>query len=129
MPQVIITRTAALIAGLLMFQGSAAAQEIVPAPVEYPAADPAPFGATALEPMALAGIAGREDTTQVAQSRHTATVAGNSVGANSRTGEVTISDNAFQNLTGLSVINVNSGNNVAVNAAINVTISLLPPTP
>ena len=77
----------------------------------------------ALAGESLAGIAGREDVNQVVNARNVATVASNSVGNNSQTGVVSISDNAFENLSGLSVININTGNNVAVNAAINVNIS------
>ena len=94
-----------------------------------PAADDTPFAdlsGAALAPLpgeSLAAIAGREDVNQTVNSRNAATVASNSVGNNSQTGVVSISDNAFQNLSGLSVININTGNNVAVNAAINVNIS------
>ena len=35
-----------------------------------------------------------------------------------------IAGNAFQNMSGLSILNVNTGNNVAINAALNVNISL-----
>ena len=44
----------------------------------------------------------------------------------STTGNVQIVGNAFQNLQGLAVINANSGNNVAINAALNVTVNLAP---
>ena len=55
-----------------------------------------------------------------------ATVTRNSVGNNVQTGDAKISDNAFQNLSGLSIVSVNTGNNVAMNAAMNVTISIQP---
>ena len=107
------------------------------AEIEFPAyefpVEPSPFadrgGASveALPGAALASIAGREDVNQAVNSRNVATVASNSVGDNSKTGEVTIADNAFENLSGLSVININTGNNVAVNGAINVNISLTGP--
>lgn len=84
------------------------------------------FDLAPLEEGALKSIAGREDLAQVAESRNTATVADNSVGDNSTTGEIRIADSAFQNLTGLSLINVNTGNNVAMNAAMNVNIAINP---
>lgn len=95
------------------------------APVEEfsPFADGSGAAVPALAGESLAAIAGREDVNQVVNARNVATVASNSVGDNSRTGVVAISDNAFENLSGLSVININTGNNVAVNAAINVNIS------
>jgi len=85
-----------------------------------------PFLSNAVPETSLRRIAGREDLQQVTESNHTATVSDNSVGDNSVTGQVAVSDNAFQNLSGLSIVNINSGNNVAVNAAINVNISMTP---
>jgi hypothetical protein len=85
-----------------------------------------PFAGPALPSAALERVTGREDVAQLAQSDHTATVTENSIGDNSVTGDVGVTDSAFQNLSGLSVININTGNNVAVNAAINLNISLTP---
>ena len=90
------------------------------------AQDATPFAAPALAEDALGAVAGREDTNQTALANLNAGVSNNSVGANSSTGDATISDNAFQNLSGLSILNVNTGNNVAINAAMNVTISISP---
>ena len=85
-----------------------------------------PFAATALSEDALGTVAGREDTNQTALANLNAGVSNNSVGSNSTTGDAKISDNAFQNLSGLSILNINTGNNVAINAAMNVTISISP---
>ena len=74
----------------------------------------------------LKAVTGREDLAQVAQAEQSAVVSRNSVSGQSVTGSVRIDDNAFQNLSGLSVINANTGNNVAINAAMNVNISLSP---
>ena len=86
----------------------------------------APFAAPALTEDALGTIAGREDTGQHALANLNAGVSNNSVGSNSTTGDAKIADNAFQNLSGLSILNVNTGNNVAINAAMNVNISITP---
>lgn len=75
---------------------------------------------------ALGAIAGREGTSMLAQSTQTGTVADNSVGDNVVTGAVQIDGQAFQNLQGLSVLNVNTGNNVAMNTSMNVTIAINP---
>jgi hypothetical protein len=88
----------------------------------------APF-ATAVAEDTLGAVAGREDVAQEASAVQTAAVSRNSVGDNVSTGEARIDGQAFQNLSGLSILNVNTGNNVAINAAMNVTISLSPPTP
>jgi hypothetical protein len=90
-------------------------------------AAPSPFAAAgAIDEAALGSIAGREDTQQEASAVQTATVTRNSVGDHVSTGEARIDDNAFQNMSGLSILNVNTGNNVAINAAMNVTISISP---
>jgi len=91
-----------------------------------PAADPF-AAADALDEKALGKIAGREDTALlVARATQQNTVANNSVTGNSVTGNVQIDGNAFQNLQGLAVISANSGNNVAINSAMNVTINMAP---
>ena len=74
----------------------------------------------------LGGIAGRADTSMVARSDQTSAVSDNSVGDNVSTGDVRVDANAFQNLQGLSVLNLNTGNNVSINSAMNVTIAINP---
>ena len=69
---------------------------------------------------------GREDTRQYSQADLKAGVANNSVGDHAVTGAAEIDGNAFQNMSGLSILNVNTGNNVAINAAMNVNISISP---
>lgn len=99
--------------------------------VLFPAAaraQQAPF-ATVVAEDTLGAVAGREDVQQEASAVQTAQVSRNSVGDHVTTGDATIDGQAFQNLSGLSILNVNTGNNVAINAAMNVTISLSPPTP
>ncbi|MHA6723948.1 hypothetical protein [Sphingomonas sp. RS2018] len=95
----------------------------LPAAVVSPAV---PFGEGAVADDALGAIAGREDTNQLSVANLNAGVSRNSVGDNSTTGDARISDNALQNLSGLSILNVNTGNNVAINAAMNVNISIAP---
>ena len=84
------------------------------------------FGAEAVSETTLQANAGREDTNQISQADLKAGVADNSVGDNSVTGNAQIDGNAFQNMSGLSILNVNTGNNVAINAAMNVNISISP---
>lgn len=87
---------------------------------------PRPFASAAVDDSALRTITGREDTYQQSSAKQTAGVANNSVGDNVRTGDAMIDGSAFQNLSGLSVVNVNTGNNVAINAAMNVNIAINP---
>lgn len=79
---------------------------------------------TRMEDSALNRVAGREDVGQANFASLTNEVKNNSVIGNSTTGNVQIDGNAFQNLSGLSVVSANSGNNVAINSALNVNISL-----
>lgn len=89
------------------------------------AVDSAFEAAGALDEADLGRIAGREDRGAViASATQRNTVANNSVTGNSVTGNIAIDGNAFQNLQGLAVINANSGNNVAINSAMNVTINM-----
>lgn len=74
----------------------------------------------------LASSAGKADLNQVSLARQENQVAGNSVSGSSVTGAVGIAGNAFQNMSGLAIINANSGNNVAINAALNVNVAILP---
>lgn len=85
-----------------------------------------PFGTKAIGDGKLRTVAGREDTTQVSKAQQNAAVTRNSVGDNTTTGTAEISGNAFQNMSGLSILNVNTGNNVAINASMNVNISISP---
>ena len=82
-----------------------------------------PFQASAVDDTALHRIAGREDLNQVSYSEQVAGVTKNTIGDNSTTGTAQITGNAFQNMSGLSILNVNTGNNVAINASMNVNVS------
>ena len=71
----------------------------------------------------------REDIAQHATADQAATVSNNSVNGQSTTGTVAIDGNAFQNLSGLAIVNANTGNNVAINAALNVNVIFTPTQP
>ncbi len=106
---------------------SALALLLLVAPVAAPlAAQPLFPEAPPMADDALGAIAGREGTALLAQSTQAGTVADNSVGDNVTTGAVQIDGQAFQNLQGLSLLNVNTGNNVAMNTSMNVTIAINP---
>ena len=122
----------------------AAAATVIAVPAAAQSNDPAPYaivqpvevgaeadafgGSTSLGEGDLQSIAGREDVgAMIATANQRNTVSNNSVTGASTTGNVQIDGNAFQNLQGLAVISANSGNNVAINSAMNVTISLSAP--
>jgi hypothetical protein len=93
-------------------------------PVELPL-----FDAEALSDGELGRVAGREDVVQIDQTasvQNTSTVVGNSVNGSSVTGTINFDGAAFQNLNGLSVLSANTGNNVSINAAMNVNVALQP---
>ncbi len=94
-----------------------------------PTTPPVFAAAQTIDDAQLRRIAGREDVAQHALADQVAGVSQNSVGDNVRTGDARIADNALQNLSGLSILNVNTGNNVAINAAMNVNIAIVPPRP
>lgn len=120
-------RLAPTLAAALIFGGAC-----LPAAAQNPGASPepadtgTPFAGPTLAEADLQAIAGRMDTAQIARNDQVAGVSQNSVGNNSVTGEARIDGSAFQNMSGLSIINVNTGNNVAINAAMNVNVSISP---
>lgn len=88
---------------------------------------PDAFAGAAVGEADLGRVTGREDTgAMIASATQRNTVSNNSVTGTSTTGDVRIDGNAFQNLQGLAVISANSGNNVAMNASMNVTVNLAP---
>ena len=98
------------------------------APAAAPAQPEEPFaGGKIADDAALNGATAREDLSLVAQSEQANTVSRNSVNGVTTTGAIGIADNAFQNASGLTVINANTGNNVAMNASLNVNIVMTGP--
>lgn len=91
-----------------------------------PAAAQDAFAVAPVEEGALGVIAGRADIAMSARSNQASTVTANRVGDGVATGDVRVDANAFQNLQGLSVLNMNTGNNVSINSAMNVTIAINP---
>ena len=124
-----VVRIALLAAVAIPSAVEAQVQTPVAAPIAEVSIEAAasPFGGEAVADDTLQAIAGREDTNQIAQSQQAATVTRNSVGDNVRTGDAKIEGQAFQNLSGLAILNVNTGNNVAINAAMNVTVAIAHP--
>lgn len=133
-----ISRTLRIAAGLaaaLLTAGAANAQAETSASTTSSAqsttgGSAAPFaGQKAASTEILDRATAREDMSQVATSTQTSTVTGNSVNGTSTTGDLSFSDTAFQNASGLTVINANSGNNVSMNASLNVNIVMVPAGP
>ncbi len=97
------------------------------APAQADPADPSPFGTAATVAGAqLAKMTGQANIAQEVQATNTSTVANNTVDGNSVTGNISFGSGAFQNLNGLSVLSANSGNNVAINASLNVNVAIHP---
>ena len=126
------TQTRLFAAGLLavlLAAGTARAEPPAPAKAEtQPATAEAPFSSSkAADDDVLDKATAREDLSQIARSQQSSNVSNNSINGASTTGDIRISDNAFQNASGLTIINANSGNNVAMNGSINVNIVMTPP--
>lgn len=84
-----------------------------------------PFGgASAVDEEMLQGVSGMASLEQYANANNNSVVAGNSVNGQSETGAISIDGNSFHDLHGLSILTANTGNNVSINAAMNVNVSI-----
>jgi hypothetical protein len=102
---------------------AAASPEQAPAKIE----NNRPFAtARSLDSAELARQTAREDIAQIANSEQAATASRNTVEGQSQTGNATFADNAFQNVSGFTVVNANTGNNSAINGAIVVNVTITP---
>lgn len=109
---------------IFLLLASAAPVQDVPAPAPAPSST---FAAEAkLETAELGRETAREDVSQISSANQAAGVSGNSINGPSTTGQVAIDGNAFQNMSGMTIINANSGNNVAINASLNVNVRFAP---
>lgn len=83
------------------------------------------FGTAPLPDAILAATTGREKNNWMsASSNNSAIVGNNKVGDNSITGDVNVKDAAFQNVSGISMVNFNTGNNSSINAAMSVNLQI-----
>lgn len=99
-------------------------------PIASPVANGGAFSAASVVTLqTLETATAREDLSIVAQSQQTSNVSSSSVSGNVTTGTAQVAGSAFQNATGLTIVNANSGNNVAMNGSINVNIVMSPPAP
>jgi hypothetical protein len=88
----------------------------------------APFaGAAIANDSELAVVTGKADIRslqQAANATNTSTVSGNIINGDPVTGAISIDGAAFGGLNGLAIVNANTGNNVSINAAMNVNVSI-----
>mgnify|MGYP003583702373 CR=1 FL=1 len=83
------------------------------------------FEAAPLSDNELAATTGREnDNWMSAATNNSAVVANNRVGDNTTTGTVNVTDSAFQNVSGISMVNFNTGNNSSINAGMSVNLQI-----
>jgi len=109
------------------FSASAAAQGLVIADAVATSETESPFAASrATDDAALGRATAREDLSVISETTQTSTVTNGTV-TGTTSGDINFTDNAFQNATGLTVINANSGNNVAMNASITVNVVMAAP--
>lgn len=94
-------------------------------PVTAPAAKANPFAdAKRVNDKTLHAVAGRADLSQAVIANNSSNVSNNSVSGHSTTGTISLDGQAFQDLRGLSVLSANTGNNVSINASMNVNVAL-----
>lgn len=113
---------------LTVFMGLAALASPAFAQSGAPTPATSPFANAPLDDAALSRVSGRDGTPTWVSSHSSsnADVGGNSVGDGSPTGTLSVSDNAFQNVTGISMVNLNTGNNSAINASMNINVVISP---
>ncbi len=90
------------------------------------AASATPFGIAPVTESALSDIAGKAGDPLQIIADNRSVVADNHIVGNVTTGGVSIDGNAFQSLNGLAIVNANTGNNVAINASLNVNVAFSP---
>jgi hypothetical protein len=84
------------------------------------------FGAQPVDDGQLGRIAGKTDLSQLANAQTSGTVAGNTINGDSQTGAIRFDASSFQGMNGLSILSANSGNNVAINSAMSVNVTVHP---
>ncbi|MCB4858173.1 hypothetical protein K7W03_01050 [Sphingobium sp. PNB] len=90
-----------------------------------PVSEQGPFGKVpAVDSAALRSAAGMANLEMIATANNSGIVAGNSVNGQSVTGQIAIDGQSFQNMTGLSILTANTGNNVSINTAMNLNVSI-----
>ncbi len=91
---------------------------------------PAPFrAAPVVSDDVLSGAHAKADLAvidQIAAVHNSSTVADNTINGDFTTGVVSIASDAFAGTTGLTMFNINTGNNVAINATMNVNVAIQP---
>jgi hypothetical protein len=108
---------AAIAAALLLGAGPALAQSGFAAPG---------FEAKPVDDGQLRTIAGKTDLAQIANAQNSGTVAGNTINGDSQTGTIRFDASSFQGMNGLSILSANTGNNVAINSAMSVNVTVHP---
>ena len=75
----------------------------------------------------LAAVAGKADVQQIDQEanvQNSSTVSGNTINGDFSTGTIAIGGTSFDGFNGLALFNVNTGNNVAINASMTVNVAI-----
>lgn len=89
-----------------------------------------PFSsATVADETALAQVTGMADVKALEQAisvRNTSTISGNIINGDPTTGTISIDGASFGGFNGLALVNANTGNNVSINAAMNVNVAIQP---
>jgi hypothetical protein len=84
------------------------------------------FDAKPVDDRQLGSIAGKTDLAQIANAQNSGAVSGNTINGDSQTGTIRFDASSFQGMNGLSIVNANTGNNVAMNSAMSVNVTVHP---
>lgn len=127
-----ILRSGLCVAAMALAATSAAAADPAPAVQAEISTDEArrPFAAgKAQDEQTLKSATAREDVSMTNISDQSSSVSNSSVNGPSTTGDIGFSDSALQNASGITMINSNTGNNVAMNSSMNVNVIVNPAPP
>ena len=74
----------------------------------------------------LANTTGSANLSMVIAANNSSNVSGNNIVGVSNTGGISFDEASLSNLSGLSVLSANTGNNVAINSSLNLNVAVRP---
>lgn len=84
------------------------------------------FGVKPVDDSQLRAVSGKAELSQIATAEISGKVANNTINGDSTTGTIQFDASSFQGMNGLSILSANTGNNVSINSAMNVNVTVHP---
>lgn len=110
-----------LAAGILAAAGAQGQARPEPSESALPFGDAAKVGGAE-----LAKTIGSADLSMVIAAKNSSNVSNNVISGGAVTGGISFDQAALSNLSGLSVLSANTGNNVAINSSLNLNVAIRP---